>query len=75
MDNTTEGTTIEVLSWLSRATMDIIGTAGKFTSTIAFFEFDHEIPKALGTSLIRCATEMRTSLPKRLRRYSTPTKK
>ncbi|KAF8597176.1 cytochrome P450 [Ceratobasidium sp. AG-I] len=28
MDNTVDGTTIEVLSWLSRATMDIIGTAG-----------------------------------------------
>ncbi|KAF8597174.1 cytochrome P450 [Ceratobasidium sp. AG-I] len=28
MDNATDGTTVEVLSWLSRATMDIIGTAG-----------------------------------------------
>src|SRR4051794_31525299 len=40
MDKNSEGTTIEVLSWLGRATMDIIGTAGKADSAVEPFETD-----------------------------------
>lgn len=38
MDNNAEGTTIEVLMWLSRATMDIIGTAGESSVSMTLLE-------------------------------------